>query len=103
VYGRDVGTISRDAAGVYTVDPDGPGTSPSFAFADRDFNGRFLRGNAVLRWEYRPGSALFFVWQQSRSGDGPPGDFEFGRDFGELWSAPPVNVFVIKATWWVGR
>jgi len=103
VYGRDAGTISRDNAGVYTVDPDGPGTSPAFTFSDPDFNGRFLRGNAVLRWEYRPGSAIFLVWQQSRSGSIGSGEFDFGRDFDSLWGAPPVNVFVIKATWRIGR
>jgi hypothetical protein len=43
------------------------------------------------------------VWQQSRSGSGPPGDFEFGRDFQDLWATPPVNVFVLKATYWIGR
>src|SRR5688572_3750740 len=65
VYGRDIGTIARDdAARSYTVDPDGlVGTSPPFTFDDPDFNQRFLRGNAVLRWEYRPGSVLFLVWQ----------------------------------------
>jgi hypothetical protein len=103
VYGRDIGTISRDQAGVYTVDPDGAGPSSAFTFSDRDFNSRFLRGNAVLRWEYRPGSALFLVWQQSRSGFAPTGVFDFGRDFGELWGTPPVNVFVVKATYWIGR
>nr|MBA2687078.1 carbohydrate binding family 9 domain-containing protein [Gemmatimonadaceae bacterium] len=75
VYGRDQGTISRSAAGLYTVDPDGSGAAPSFSFGDRDFNTRSLRGNAVLRWEYRPGSALFLVWQQSRSGFEPTGQF----------------------------
>jgi hypothetical protein len=103
VYGRDGGSIARNAEGVYTVDPDGPGPSQSFTFDERDFNSRFLRGNAVLRWEYRPGSALFVVWQQSRSGSDPIGEFQFGRDFGQLWKAPPANVFVVKATYWIGR
>jgi hypothetical protein len=102
VYGRDLGTITRDAAAEeYTVDPDGPGTSAPFTFGDPNFNSRFLRGNALLRWEYRPGSVLFLVWQQSRFGFTPIGDFELGRDFGDLWSATPVNVFVIKATYWI--
>jgi hypothetical protein len=35
---------------------------------ERDFDLRSLRGSAVLRWEYRPGSALFLVWQQERGG-----------------------------------
>ena len=103
VYGRDAGTIARDASGTYTVDPDAGGPSPAFTFSDRDFNSRFLRGNAVLRWEYRPGSTLFLVWQQSRTGSGPPGDFEVGRDFEELWNTPPVNVFVLKASYWIGK
>lgn len=103
VYGRDAGTISRDADGLYTVDPDAAGAAPSFTFSDRDFNRRSLRGNAVLRWEYRPGSALFFVWQQSRFGQIPRGEFEVGRDFDALWKVQPENVFVVKGTWWVGR
>jgi hypothetical protein len=104
IYGRDAGTISRDSGtGRYTVDPDGLGVAPAFSFGDRDFNRRSLRGNAVLRWEYRPGSALFFVWQQSRFGSIPSGEFDFSRDFGELANLKPENVFVVKATWWLGR
>lgn len=103
VYGRDLGTITRDEEGRYLVDPDGDGVAPTFSFGDRDFNRRSLRGNAVLRWEYRPGSTLFFVWQQSRSGVIPTGEFDFGRDFSDLWSVRPENVFVVKATWWLGR
>ena len=39
VYGRDVGTITRDAAAEeYTVDPDGAGSSPPFTFGDPNFN-----------------------------------------------------------------
>jgi hypothetical protein len=104
IYGKDAGTITRDAAtGRYTVDPDGPNAAPAFSFADRDFNRRSLRGNAVVRWEYRPGSALFLVWQQSRFGSIPSGEFDFGNDFGELWNLQPENIFVIKGTWWIGR
>ena len=104
IYGKDAGTITRDAStGRYTVDPDGAGIAPAFTFGDRDFNQRSLRGNAVVRWEYRPGSALFFVWQQSRFGSIGSGEFDFGRDFDALWNTQPENVFVIKGTWWIGR
>jgi hypothetical protein len=96
--------ITRDPVeGEYTVDPDGAGASPAFTFDDPNFNSRFLRGNALLRWEYRPGSVLFVVWQQSRFGFTPIGDFDFRRDVEGLWSATPVNVFVLKATYWIGR
>jgi hypothetical protein len=102
VYGRDVGTISRSDAGIYTVDPDGAGPADSFTFSERDFNQRSLRGNAVLRWEYRPGSALFFVWQQRRFGFEPVGEFAAGRNIGDLFATKPENVFLIKGTWWMG-
>ena len=103
VYGRDIGTITRSASGVYTVDPDASGAASPFSFGDRDFNQKSLRGNAVLRWEYRPGSALFFVWQQRRFEQLSSGDFGPSRDLGDLWGVRPENVFVVKGTWWVGR
>ena len=103
VYGRDRGTIVRSASGLYTVDPDGAGAAPAFQFGDPDFNVRNLRGNAVLRWEYRPGSALFVVWQQQRSGFEPIGDFDVNRDVGAIFRTVPTNVFLIKASYWIGR
>jgi Domain of unknown function (DUF5916)/Carbohydrate family 9 binding domain-like len=103
IFGRDVGTISRDPSGVYTVDPDGSGAAPAFTFSDPNFNQQSLRGNAVLRWEYRPGSALFFVWQQQRFQSTGVADFQFGPDFQELFNTRPENVFVVKGTWWIGR
>jgi hypothetical protein len=110
-YGRDAGTLERGApcgaaegsSDVYTADPDGPGAAPCFQFANPDFNFRSLRGNAVLRWEYRPGSTLFFVWQQERSAEERNGQFALGRDAADLFAAPGRHVFVIKATYWLSR
>ena len=103
VYGVEKGTISRSADGTYTVDPDGAGPAPSFQFADPTFNIRNLRGNAVLRWEYHPGSTLFAVWQQQRSEFEPIGDFNASRDVGAIFRSVPTNVFLIKASSWIGR
>jgi hypothetical protein len=66
-----------------------------------DFNFRSLRGNAVLRWEYRPGSTLYLVWQQFRSGTQDFGQFEFGRDVRGVFKARPENVVALKATYWI--
>lgn len=67
-----------------------------------DFNYRSLRGTAVLRWEYRPGSTLYLAWQQSREDYARGvGDFDFGRDHQALFRARPDNVFVVKASWWL--
>ncbi|HSH76748.1 MAG TPA: DUF5916 domain-containing protein, partial [Longimicrobiales bacterium] len=65
-YGEEVGALSRSADGAYDIDPDGAGPAPAFQISDRDFSYRSLIGNAVLRWEWRPGSTLFLVWQQRR-------------------------------------
>src|SRR4029078_7858442 len=62
---------------------------------------RSFRTTNVLRWEYRPGSSLFVVWQQSRSDDGDIGDFRFSRDFGGAFSAPADNVFLVKLSYWL--
>jgi hypothetical protein len=102
VYGEDKGTISR-TGGVYTVDPDGTGVAPAFTFGDPRFNIRSLRGNAVLRWEYRPGSQLYFVWQQQREDFEPIGEFETGRDVGAIFRTVPTNIFLVKATYWFSR
>jgi hypothetical protein len=104
-YGRDIGTIVRDpATSTYTVDPDGSaGPAAPFTFDDPNFTRRSLRGTAVLRWEYRPGSTLFFVWTQQRSGSDAFGDFDIRRDTRSLFRDRPDNVFLVKATYWLGR
>ena len=104
VYGEDMGVISYDeGASEYTVDPDGNGPADPFSFGNPDFTISALRGTAVLRWEYRPGSTLFFVWTQERSGDDPTGEFDFGRARRAIFDQRPMNVFQIKATYWFGR
>jgi hypothetical protein len=104
-YGTDIGTLTRDAANAtYTADPDGPaGPAKAFTFGDPNFTSRSLRGTAVLRWEYRPGSTMFFVWTQQRAGNASFGDFEFRRDASDLLGDRPENVFLVKATYWIGR
>jgi len=43
-----------------------------------------------------PGSALYLVWFQGRTGDFSEGDFSFGRDAGRLFDIHPENVFLLK-------
>ena len=102
-YGLDRGTISRGAEGIYAVDPDASGPAPAFDLSDPNFDVRSLQGDAVLRWEYRPGSTIFLVWQQQRNGVAPIGDFSFTRDVGDIFHEPPTNVFLVKATFWLAR
>jgi hypothetical protein len=107
-FGRDNGsTVSSataaDGSVTYTVDPDGGGAAQPFTFGNPDFNSRSLRGTGVLRWEYRPGSTLYFVWTQERNGFDQFGDFNFTRDRSALFRDRPTNVFQIKGTYWIGR
>ena len=71
------------------------GSGPPNGFNVKQFN-----SNAVIRWEYGPGSTLFIVWQQGRFQDGlNAGTFEFNRDYRDLFRAHPVNTFLVKATY----
>lgn len=99
-YGEGAGSITK-TDGQYFVNPDGTGSS-NFTFNDPDFNFRSVQGNAVFRWEYRPGSTLFFVWQQQRNDFAGDGDFDLGRDMGELFRSKPTNIFLVKASYWFG-
>ncbi len=92
-------SVTTNADGSVTVAPGG-GAAP-FTLADPDFTARSLQGNAVLRWEYRPGSTLFVVWQQQRDGFEADGGLG-GRDVGRLFSDPVRNVFLVKLSYWLG-
>jgi hypothetical protein len=73
-----------------------------FAYADNpDFNYRSFRTTNVLRWEYRPGSTLFVVWQQARDGNIDDGAFRFRRDFHDTFNTPGKNVFLVKLAYWL--
>jgi len=101
VYGEDAGT-AQESNGTVTIDPDGGGPAQGFDFADPDFTVRSLRGNAVLRWEYRPGSAVYLVWQQRRFQYLNDGRFNLGEDYDALFRTPPENVFALKVSYWLG-
>ena len=84
---------------VITVTPAGGGDP--FAFRNPDFNFKSLRGNAVLRWEYRPGSVLYLVWTQQRTDSEALGELRFGRSARRLVDAQADNIFLVKATYYL--
>ena len=75
--------------------------SSAYAFGNPDFDFRSVRGSAVVRWEFRPGSALYVVWNENRAETLPTGDFRFRRDFGAIPSAPSQDVFLVKVSYWL--
>ena len=66
-----------------------------------DFNFRSVRGSAVVRWEFRPGSAMYVVWNENRADMAPVGDFRFRRDMSALPNAPSQDVFLVKFSYWL--
>jgi Domain of unknown function (DUF5916) len=66
-----------------------------------DFNVKSFRTTNVLRWEYKPGSTLFVVWQQARENDAVPSGFRFSRDVHDIFGVAPKNVFLVKLAYWL--
>ena len=81
-----------------------PGTFsfvPASASYNPDLNFKSLRANAVLRWEYLPGSTLYFVWTNEKANiEYGYGVFDAERDLREMLRARPDNVFSLKVTYW---
>jgi hypothetical protein len=66
------------------------------------FNYKQFRSNVVFRWEYRPGSTLFLVWQQGRQDYlSAQGTRSFGGDLGDLFGLRADNTLLVKASYWI--
>jgi hypothetical protein len=99
IYGESNG--STFDPNTHIVDPDGAGPAQPFAVGFPDFNFKSLRGNAVFRWEYLPGSTLYLVWTQERVDSEDDGVFRFGRDSRRLFNAQPENIFLAKISYYM--
>jgi hypothetical protein len=96
-YGTSGSTITTNPDGSQTVNIGGS----TFTLRNRDFNTLSYRSNVVLRWEWRPGSTLYLVWQQDRSGTDPTGTpIGVGDAFRSL-TAPGANIFLVKSSFWI--
>ena len=82
-------------------DEDGDGKMDEQPLAG-DFNIRSFRSNAVMRWEWRPGSTLFLVWQRDRYSEEVFGnDVGFGA-LGETFAGGRGNNYLtVKMTYWI--
>jgi len=95
--GRDLrryGDVARGGGEVVIRDG-----AASFTIDEPDFTVLSLRSTAVLRWELRPGSVLYAVWQQDRGR--ALGAAHLGGDtVGDLVTAPGGHVLAVKLAWW---
>ncbi len=94
--------VLQIATEVPTKRLDGAGPAAGFVIRPLDFTFRSLRGNAVLRWEYHPGSTLYVVWTRSGESALGRGRIDFGDDASALFRGPSQNIFLIKINYWLG-
>ncbi len=96
IYGEDGTTIIR-TNGLYTV-TDG---NETFTVPDRDFSYLSFRSNIVLRWEFKPGSTLYLVWQQNRDEDR---DTDKEIRIKSLWNSVKSDgedFIALKVSYWI--
>jgi hypothetical protein len=73
----------------------------SYDEQQHDFNLRSLRGSAVVRWEFRPGSTLYLAWNENRRGFDNDGRFRLADDLAAIPDAPSHDVFIVKVSYWL--
>jgi hypothetical protein len=72
-----------------------------FVLSNNDFNVRSFNSNVVLRWEWRPGTTLYLVWQQNRESREPIGSRIGVRDlFGSI-TETGTNILLFKTSFWI--
>ena len=84
------------ADGVYTIG-EGAGQMP---FRNPDFRFNEFRSNLVARWEYLPGSTLYFVWEHRMSNRDNWYSSGLGSNLDRMWGLPATNTFMIKMNYW---
>jgi hypothetical protein len=97
-YGQEGTTIAFDPATGERQVTDG---GAAFTLPNRDFDVRSFRSNAVLRWEWRPGSTLFVVWQQNRGRQSDEWTRVAPGDLFDSLTARGDNYLALKATYWL--
>jgi hypothetical protein len=87
------------AGNSYNVDDNKDGIE-DYSFNNPDFNFHQFRSNLVIRWEYLPGSTIYLVWSQGRTGSTTNGKFSYGNDLKYLFDIVPHNIFLLKFSYW---
>lgn len=81
-----------------------PYINPTVTDNPGGFNFKAFQSNVVFRWEYKPASTLFLVWNQGRQGfAGAEGTNAFQGDVRDLFGLHPANTFLVKMSYWLNR
>jgi hypothetical protein len=87
--------------GTVRVDVNRDGVN-DMSFSEPDRKVLSLRTNAVLRWEFRPGSTLYLVWNQNRGDEEYDGALHMASDLADVFSATGSHVLALKVAYWIG-
>ena len=82
--------------GIYSVNEGGK----NYSFQNPDFSFNEFRSNVVARWEYRPGSTLYFVWEHVMSSRDSYYMQGWGDNLDRMFGLPASNIFMIKLNYW---
>jgi hypothetical protein len=88
----------------YNIDENHDGNI-DYQIEKRNFNVQEFLSNMVFRWEYSPGSTVYLVWNQTRSGYNPSGSMDYFNDMGDLFNSDkntPNNIFLVKFSYRFG-
>ena len=93
--GGEISDLSA-ANNMYSVSRNGE----NYSFRNPNFSFNEFRSNIVARWEYRPGSTLYFVWEHTMSNRDPYYMSAWGDNLDRMFGLPSTNIFMIKLNYW---
>lgn len=94
---RYIGLDAELNGDIYTLAESGD----SYRMYNPDFTFKEFNSNLVARWEFRPGSTLYFVWNNTLSDYQRGYDPSVTRVFGDVFNSNSANVFMVKFTYWL--
>ncbi|PTN08028.1 DUF5916 domain-containing protein [Mangrovibacterium marinum] len=93
---RYIGLDGELDKGIYTFTEG----EDSYRIYNPDFIFKEFNSNLVARWEFRPGSTLYLVWNRTISDYQYAYDSSITKVFGDIFDGEAQNVFMLKFSYW---
>ncbi|MFN8258827.1 MAG: DUF5916 domain-containing protein [Bacteroidales bacterium] len=84
---------------IYQIDEDGD-LLVDYTIDNPDYNFGQFRSNLVARWEFKPGSSVYFVWAMDNTNETYLNDYSLNSTFSNLFDTNPKNIFLVKFSYW---
>ena len=84
----------------YQIDENGDGVT-DYSFSNPNFDFMQYRSNLVVRWEYKPGSTLFLVWNKELTDNPQNDEFSLSESIRNFLKPENQahNIFLLKFTY----